>query len=431
MAQRKRRDGRRSRRIAPAVKARLHIDLIGARGDGVVIHDGGRIYVPYTAPGDVIDASITGERAAIEALVEESPHRVEAPCPHFGFCGGCALQHVSEEFYRGWKRRLVVDALAREGFEESIIAPLVVCAPDSRRRARFAVRKTAAGVIFGFNARSSDRIVDIEYCLVLDPALQKAMAGLRMLVAATPKRWRVFDMAVNLCDNGIDVSFVGGDTADDLSGPETMQLTEAAGAAGILRLSVDDAPLAVFQTPVTSFGGVQVAQPPGAFLQASREGETALVRIVTQAAGSAKRIADLFSGAGTFTLPLSQTAAMDAFDADAPAIAALDAAARKSTLSHPVTARVQNLFDRPLMTSELQSYDAVIFDPPRAGAKAQAAEIASSSVATVIGVSCNPASFARDAAILQAGGYALSQVTPVDQFVYAPHVELIGIFTKG
>lgn len=431
MAQRKRRNGRRSRRTAPAVKVRLHIDGIGARGDGVAVHDGTRIYVPYTAPGDVVDANVTGERAAIEALVEESPHRVDAPCPYFGVCGGCALQQVSKEFYRDWKRRLVVDALAREGFEESIIAPLVACAPDSRRRARFAVRKTAAGVIFGFNARSSDRIADIEHCLMLDPMLQKAMTGLRMLAAATPVRWRVFDMAANLCDNGIDVSFVSGDAADDLSGRETVQLTEVASDAGVLRLSVDDAPLAVFQTPVTSFGGVPVEQPPGAFLQASRDGEAALIRIVTQTATGARRIADLFSGVGTFALPLSKTAAVDAFDADAPAIAALDAAARKSALSHPVAARVQNLFDRPLMASELQSYDAVILDPPRAGAKAQAAEIASSSVTTVIGVSCNPASFARDAAILRAGGYALSQVTPVDQFVYAPHVELVGIFTKG
>ncbi|MAW81857.1 MAG: RNA methyltransferase [Parvularcula sp.] len=422
----------RSRRPAPAPlkKAEAGIVEIGARGDGVAIIDDRKVFVPCSAPGDLARIAYRGERGEIETLIEESPHRAPPPCAHFGECGGCALQHLTESFYRDWKRKLVTNALAREGFGEEIVAPLHACAPSSRRRAAFAARRTAAGLIFGFNERASSHIVAIRECLVLAPKLAEALPRLRTLAEAAPPLWRSFDLHVTLCNNGLDAAFIGGDVSDDLSGPQIMALTEAARDAGVVRLAADGAPVVMFEAPVVRFGDIPVEIPPGAFLQASVEGEAVLTDFVTRYAQGGKRIADLFSGCGTFSLPLAKSAAVDAFDSDAPAIAALDASARSAGLRHSVRAERRNLFERPLSAEELKSYDAVIFDPPRAGAKAQAEEIAQSPVPLVIGVSCNPASFARDASILRAGGYRLSQVLPVDQFVFSAHVELAGIFTK-
>jgi 23S rRNA (uracil1939-C5)-methyltransferase len=416
---------------APAKTAAARIGDIGARGDGVAVVGDARVFVPLTAPGDVATISYSGQRGEVEALIEPSPDRGEAICPYFGACGGCALQHLDTDYYRRWKRNLVVEALGREGFAEEIVAPLVSCPPASRRRATFAARKTAKGVVFGFNARRSATIVDIDRCPVLAPELEKALPALRALADAAPARWRAFDLAVTLCDNGVDASFAGGDAADDLTGAEIMALTDKARAGGVTRLTVEGAPVASFEAPVVRFAGVPVTLPPGGFLQASREGEAALTEFVVKNAEGAKRVADLFSGCGTFSLPLAKDAAVDAFDSDAPAIAALDAAARAAGFRHPLKAELRNLFERPLRAEELRKYDAVVFDPPRAGAEAQAAELARSEVAKIIGVSCSPASFARDAGALRAGGYRLSQVVPVDQFVFSPHVEIAGLFTKG
>lgn len=429
MAQQKRHK-RAKKAPPPARLAEARIDIVGARGDGVAAVDGARVYAPLTAPGDLVRLSYRGDRGEIDAMLEPSPHRATPVCDYYGQCGGCALQHLTTSFYREWKRKLVLDALAREGFGEDSVAPLVACPSASRRRATFAVRKAAQGAVFGFNERASARIVDISHCPVLAPALDKALPALRSLAAAALARWRSFDMSATLCDNGIDVVFTGGDAADDLSGADILRLTDAARGRGVIRISTDGAPIAMFETPVVRFGGVAVAPPPGGFLQASREGEMALTKFVIGHAKGAKRVADLFCGCGTFSLPLAAGSAVDAFDSDGAAVAALDAAARSGGLRHPVKTERRNLFDRPLSAEELKSYDAVVFDPPRAGARAQAEQLSQSRVPVVIGVSCNPASFARDAAMLRDGGYSLSHVVPVDQFVFSPHVELAGLFTK-
>lgn len=432
MAQRARHrsKARKSPPPPPAAEIVARIGEIGARGDGVALVEGGKVFAPFAAPGDLARITHRGERGEITEILEPGPDRRAPPCDLFGRCGGCALQHVTQEFYRDWKRRLVTDALAREGFEESLVAPLVACPPASRRRASFAIRKTAGGLVFGFNARGSAEIVDVRSCPVLAPGLGALLPALRGLAAATPARWRRFDMAVTLCDNGADVDFAGGDAADDLDGREIMALTDAARAGAILRVTVAGAPAAMFSAPVVRFGDNAVALPPGAFLQASAEGEAALAAFVTSAAAGAKRIADLFCGCGTFSLPLAANSAVDAFDADAAAIAALDAAARSAAQRHPLRAMRRNLFDRPLTADELKVYDAIVLDPPRAGARAQAEAIAASNAPLVIGVSCNPASFARDAAILRAGGYRLIEAVPIDQFVFTPHVELAALFRR-
>lgn len=416
------------RKAAPEKTAEVRIAAVGARGDGVAESGSGPVYVPYTAPGDLARVKLRGERGVLTELIEKSPLRTEPPCEYFGVCGGCALQHLETEFYRAWKRDLVVNALKREGFEETIVGALIACSPSSRRRAAFAVLHRKQGIVFGFNARRSSEIQNIAECRVLAPDLSSRMAGFRKLAAVIPNR--AFDMAVTLCDNGADIDVQCRD-AEFFRAHEIERLADVMRSEGFIRLTLNGEPVLEFEKPAVSFGGVPVAIPPGAFLQASREGEAALIGHVLKHIGAANRVADLFCGCGTFALPVSSQAQVDAFDADRDAVAALDAASRNARLKHPVAATARNLFDQPLMAEELKSYDAVIFDPPRAGAKAQAGELARSQVPLVIGVSCSPATFARDAAILREGGYALSQVTPVDQFVYSAHVELVGVFRRG
>ena len=416
------------RKPAPEKTAELRIAAIGARGDGVAEVGGASVYIPYTAPGDLARVKFRGERGALRELLEQSSHRAEPPCQYFGVCGGCALQHLQTKFYREWKRNLVVTALKREGFDDEIIGALVACPPSSRRRATFAVLRRKEDVVFGFNKRRSSALQDIDACTVMAPDLAGCTTGLRKLAAVIP--YRTFDMAVTLCDNGVDID-VKRDDAEFFRAHEIERIADVMRSEGFIRLTLNREPVLEFEKPTVSFGGLPVAIPPGAFLQASREGEAALIDYVLEHMDAASRIADLFCGCGTFALPLSARGQVDAFDSDRDAVAVLDAAARAARLKHPVAANVRNLFDQPLMAAELKPYDAVIFDPPRAGAKAQAEELARSQVPVVIGVSCNPSTFARDAAILRAGGYALSQVTPVDQFVYSAHVELVGVFRKG
>ena len=406
---------------------------IGARGDGIGFADGDAdqpVFIPYTVPDDVVDAELHGNRGRVVSIITEGDARAPAPCGHFGECGGCALQHVAPPFYKDWKHKLVVAALAREGFDERIVAPAIYCAPASRRRAAFAVKKTKDGVAFGFSRRQAHIIQDINECHILHPSLLEKLPALRRFSIATAGHFRNFMLMTTLCDNGVDVVISGDVDIDDLKGAAFAALSDAAREAGLLRVSVGDAPLVSFGEPQMSFGAMTIAPPPGGFLQASAEGEAALVKLVRGAAGHAVHIADLFCGAGTFTGPLNACGAVDGFDADTGAIGALDAAIRNGAHAHPVRAIRRNLFLSPLLAAELKPYDAIVFDPPRAGAEAQAREIAKSSAASVVGVSCNPKTFARDAAILREGGYVLQTVTPVDQFVYAAHVELVGVFAK-
>lgn len=416
----------------PAFRATARVEAIGAGGDGVAIVHGARVFVPLTAPGDLAMIDLRGDKGTLIELIEAGPVRVAAPCRHYGGCGGCSLQHVSREFHRRWKRQRVLDALAREGLAEAPVKETIETPVASRRRAVFAVKKLREGAAFGFNARRSSEIVGVEGCLILHPDLLQRLPALRTLAAKIDAG--EFDFSATLCDNGLDIA-IAAKAAKEPRGPELSALVAAARAAGAVRLSLNGEILALLAPPVVAFDGVAVTPPPGGFLQASREGEAALIALVKDASAGAKKIADLFSGCGTFALPLARNATVLAVDSDRASIAALAKAAAAAQGAgfkiSPVKAETRDLFERPMTAKELKGFDAVIFDPPRAGAAAQAAEIAASDVETVVGVSCNPTTFARDAAILTAGGYALSQATPVDQFVYSPHVELVGVFTRG
>jgi 23S rRNA (uracil1939-C5)-methyltransferase len=415
----------------PARRARLAIAEIGAQGDGVGYDGAAPVFVPLTAPGDIVEAEIRGERGRLVELVEESPHRCAPPCPHYGRCGGCALQHVREDYYRAWKRERIVSALERAGLGAALVGELVSTPAASRRRATFAAQRTGQGVVLGFNERRSERIADIGGCLILHPDLLARLPTLKALSSSLPAAR--FDLAVTLCRNGLDVD-VEAAALEEPRGTAFAALCAAAKTAGCTRLSFNGAPLVTFDPPRIEFDGVAVTPPPGAFLQASKEGEEALIALVKQAAGGARRICDLFAGCGSFALPLARRASVVAIDSDAAAIAALASAAadaqRAGLEINPPRSEVRNLFERPLTAAELRDFDAVVFDPPRAGARAQAEALAGSAVPVAIGVSCNPATFARDAAILAAGGYRLEKVSAVDQFVYSAHVELVGVFRR-
>ncbi|GAB4528393.1 MAG: class I SAM-dependent RNA methyltransferase [Amphiplicatus sp.] len=420
---------KRTRRVAPARVAELVIDHLGARGDGMATAEGRSVFVPYTLPGERVRARIAGERGAIEEILTPSPHRVAAPCRHFGDCGGCALQHAARSFYLGWKRRRVLEVLERAGLKDAPVGETVAIPAPTRRRATFAVRRKGEDVLLGFNARASDRIVGLEACEVLRPDLLAALPGLRKLCASLPADWRVFDMAVTLTENGLDTDLRPARRAGEPKGTELLALRDAMEAARIARLAMNGETLLTLAPPVVRFAGVPVSPPPGGFLQASAEGEAALARLVLAAAAGARKALDLFCGVGAFAFPLSRTASVHAVDADRAAVAALKVAAAHAPY-RPVTAEARDLFERPLAGDELDGFDFVVLDPPRAGAKAQAEALAAARVPCIAAVSCNPSTFARDAAILVAGGYRLKTATPVDQFVYSAHVELVGVFER-
>lgn len=419
------------RRTAQApVVIELQIDSIGAQGDGVGVVDGAAVFVPYTAPGDVVLVERSGPRATLREIVTRGPARRAPICPLFGRCGGCALQHLGDGAYADFKRGLAVEAARRAGADPQIVAPLLRCPPASRRRATFSVKRAGANFIFGYNERSSARIVDVGQCPVLDPALATALGGLREIAALIAAVAPVFDIAATLCNNGVDIDIQGAVSADDIDPPTFAALAETMRAGVAARLSFNAEPLLTIIEPQVTFGALTVTPPPGGFLQASRAGETQLAALVETGLDSAAHVADLFSGCGAFAGRLAARSKVDAFDADGPAIEALSSAADHAGFSGRLRAVRRNLFSDPLPARELKSYDGVVFDPPRAGAKAQAQMLAASAVPRIVAVSCNPASFSRDAAALIAGGYTLSRLTPVDQFVYAAHLELVGVFEK-
>ncbi len=410
------------------------INEIGAKGDGLAVHDGKPIFVAKTAPGDVVEAVLGGDRASVQKILTPSPERAEPPCPYFAKCGGCSLQHVTPEFYRGWKIAKVQSALERAGIKVKKFETPVFLPAATRRRTSLTARRAGGVVLLGYNEARSHNILNINTCLILEPALDAKIQKLRPFLARLLPEKNPIDITLQYIDGATDMVLTG---SLQSGGRFTLEQDEAFGemmvALGLARLSwrvKDFAPIETILSRVPfvkKFGAVKVALPPAAFLQASIEGEEALVEIILDNTAGAQKILDLFSGCGTFTGHLLQTGAnVTAIDGDKSAIDAL-AAAR-----HPkLTATRRDLFKNPLGERELEEFDTVIFDPPRAGAKEQAEKLAYAEVRSIIGVSCNPASFARDAAALQEGGYTLQSLTLVDQFVYSAHVEMAGLFTKA
>jgi 23S rRNA (uracil1939-C5)-methyltransferase len=410
----------------------LTIDEIGAKGDGVALHDGAPVYVPKTAPGDVIEAVIKGERGTLRKIVTRSPHRTHPVCAYFDKCGGCSLQHVTPDFYREWKIAKVKTALARAGVEPNVWNEPVFLEASTRRRTTMTMLRIRNDIILGYNEGRSHNVLDIQRCLVLDPALEDKMQALRPYLPRLLGEAKTCDVTLQYAGGAFDMVLTGRlQKRGRFSFEQDEALGEIAEKLDIARISYrekDFRPpeIILARKPVVkTFGALSVALPPGTFLQASEAGEQALTNIVMEYAQSGTKFLDLFSGCGTFSGPLLALGPVSSIDGDAPAINAL------AQTKHPgLTPVRRDLFKNPLKETELAPFDTIIFDPPRAGAAAQAPFLASSESRRIIGVSCNPASFARDAKTLTDGGYTLASLTVVDQFVWSAHVEIAGLFVK-
>ncbi|MHA3980001.1 class I SAM-dependent RNA methyltransferase [Halovulum sp. GXIMD14794] len=392
------------------------IERLGREGDGIAA-DG---FYPFTLPGERI---VPG---APPKVVTPSPDRIAPVCPHFGGCGGCALQHASDDFLARWKVETIERALAARGLGAKM-RPIVTSPPRSRRRATFSARRTKKGVQVGFHGRASDRIEDIRECHLVRPGMLGLFPAIGQMAKMGASRKGALRVQVTESASGWDVAVEGGKEPDVAlrSG-----LAALSAEAGIARLSWGDEIVALHRPPAQAMGRAQVVPPPGAFLQATAEGEAALVRAVREAVGGAKRIADLFAGCGTFALPLAEGAEVHAVEGEAAMTKALDAGWRQAAGLKTVTTEARDLFRRPLEPLELRKFDAVVIDPPRAGAEAQTARLAEAKVPVIAAVSCNPATFARDAAVLVQAGYRLDWVQPVDQFRWSGHMELVARFSR-
>jgi 23S rRNA (uracil1939-C5)-methyltransferase len=413
------------------------IESIGARGDGRAKLGAARVFVPLTMPGDRLYVRIVGRRgdALVGAPVEwlaQAP-RAEPPCRHFGACGGCQLQHLPAAQYRAWKREQVEISLTRQGLDGIRVEPLVDGPPGGRRRARFAFERHGASVRLGFHERSGRRIVDVGVCPVSAPDLVTLLPALRALLARLDLASGGGELQITATANGIDLEIIGA--------PPSLADREAvaafADAEDLARVSwcPDDAtepePVVQRRVPATAFGQVKVESPPGAFLQATEAAEAAIRHAVARALGGVGRVADLFAGCGTLSLPLAAAGrAVHAVERDTAMLMALEHAARHAGLAGRITTARRDLQRAPLTGAELDRFDALVVDPPRAGARPQAAALAASRVARLAMVSCNPATFARDARILIDGGYRCLWVQPIDAFLWSSRIELVGAFVR-
>jgi len=404
---------------------RLAIASMGHRGDGIAEARDPAVYVPYTLPGETVEVeAVPGhpDRRRLLAVKLPSPERIAPICPHFGTCGGCAVQHWSFASYRAWKRGLVIEALAQAGLNPPV-GDLIDAHGEGRRRAVFHARSRGRDILeVGFAAYRSHRIVDIDRCPVLSPALDGAIDAAWDLAETVKHKGKPLDIQVTATEVGLDVDLRGSGPLP----PEAMsRLARAADAHRLARLTRHGELVAQRAVPVVRVGKAVVPLPPRAFLQATAEGEASLARLVCAHVAEARNIADLFCGIGSFALRLAERARVTAADSDAGAVAALGAAAKATPGLKPVATERRDLYRRPFAEPELEPFDAVVFDPPRQGALAQAQKLARSDVPVVVAVSCNAATFARDVRVLVGGGYRLEAVTPIDQFRYTPHVEIV------
>lgn len=393
------------------------IERIAARGDGV------------TADGRHVAGGVPGDRLAADGTLMPGPNRAQPVCRHFGKCGGCQLQHVSEDALAAFVRDRVAGALTAQQVGAGEIETAWLSPAFSRRRAALTALKTGRQVALGFNAAQSNQIVDMRECALLLPELFALVAPIRALLSDIAPQRRPVKVKLQRLDQGVEL-ILEGVRAEGLDA--AMALQEFAGTHALARLAIDqgDGLETVWQPepPTMRFGGVVVEVPPFAFLQPTAAGEAALVDAVSDAVGDAAAVADLFAGVGTFALSLCAGRKVFAAEGARDAILALKGAANRARAL--VAAEHRDLFRRPLVPAELDRFDAVILDPPRAGAEEQVRQLAQSATPTIAYVSCNPASFARDAKILVAGGYRLDRVRPVGQFRWSTHVELAARFSR-
>jgi 23S rRNA (uracil1939-C5)-methyltransferase len=409
-----------------AVAIEVEIDRLGAQGDGIAETPDGPLFVPFALPGERvrIEVDADGKHATLVDVLARSPDRVDPVCPHFGICGGCRLQHLATDAYLTWKRALVVQALKSRGLDAEV-EPARTVPLGSRRRATLSLARDAQGLVLGYRRARSHDLIDIDVCLILSPAIVSRLPRLKAVLAPLLGNTREARVGVTETGTGLDIVVHG------VQPKETalIKLAAEAGKLGVARVTIGGDSL-ILAAPSVRLGLAQVKPPPDAFLQAVPQAEAVMSELVLAGIGNAKRVADLFSGLGTFTLPLAESCAVDSYESDEAALAALAEAARHTPKLKPVRTIARDLFRMPLGPQELKPYDAVVFDPPRAGAAAQTEQLAKSKVKRLVAVSCNPGTLARDLRLLVDGGYRITRVVPVDQFLFAGHVEAVVHLTR-
>jgi 23S rRNA (uracil1939-C5)-methyltransferase len=418
------------------------IKALGAKGDGVAEAQGGAIFVPFAAPGDLVKLRLSKSkdgtrRGKILSITEPGPDRHLAACKHFTQCGGCSVQQLSPMAYQAWKRDIVCQAFERQNLDISVVADLIAGSPGSRRRARFSARRLAGGTILGFFEMGSHRIVDLNECPVLHSDIISIVPPLRELLDGLLDIRGTAEIAVTRADTGLDITLLmTGET--DLTVREN--LAKFAETNDVARISwkplqskagESAEPIVARRAVAMIFGDVQTEIPPDAFIQSTSWGEQTLREYVVAAVNGAPKVVELFAGCGAFTLPIIQSGShVIAIDMAQDHLEALSHAARSNGLGERLNVEARNLDRRPLAGPELDDVDVVVLDPPRAGASAQAGLLAQSPIPVVVYVSCNPQSFARDARKLIDGGYRLETVVPIDQFLWSPHIELVSVFKR-
>ncbi len=407
------------------------ITRLGAKGHGIAHGPNGPIFVPHALPGETVAIALNGNQGTMISASAASPDRIAPPCRHFDpdrdACGGCVLQHVADAPYRAFKRELVVDALKAKGLDGPV-ERLISCTAGQRRRVVFSARMTEKGLLMGFNRAETNHIISIEECPIASPGIVTRLPAIRLVAATLASGSETFRLTVTETLSGLDLAAEG---SKPLAEKQRRQVIEAMLAAkGFARISVNGEVLVEPQKPVIDFGGVLVSPPPGAFMQATKEAEDAMAELVLSHIGKAKRVLDLFAGSGTFALRLAKKARVHAVEGEEKPLKALDHAARNTQGLKPVTIEKRDLFRRPLTAQELKVFDAVVFDPPRAGAEAQVTELARSGIRKVAAVSCNPLTLARDLRVLVDSGYAVRSVTPIDQFLWSTHVEVVALLER-
>jgi 23S rRNA (uracil1939-C5)-methyltransferase len=411
----------------------VKIQAVGAEGDGIAKSTDGAVFVPFTLPGEEVAIARVKNQGTVMSWSTTSPDRVTPHCRHFGpegdggACGGCSLQHWADQPYQDFKRNLVIEALRAKSIETHV-APLVTCLPGERRRVTMSARLTDKGVLLGYMQASSHHVVPVEECPIALPGLIARLPMVRRLASALGSGSEPFRVTIQMTLTGLDINFTDLKKVDAKKRQAAVDIVLK--EKGVARVSIATEILIEPHKPMIDVGGVPVILPGGAFLQATVRAEQAMADVVAGHIGKAKRVADLFAGIGTFALRLARTTAVHAVEFDAPALASLDYAARNTQGLKPVSVERRDLFRRPLQPMDLKQIDAVVFDPPRAGAEAQSHELARSKINRIAAVSCNPLTFARDISILIAGGYKLKSVTPIDQFLWSSHVEAVGLLER-
>ncbi len=420
----------------------LTVQSLGPKGDGISLGERGRIFVERAVPGDYLKGKIQKDndginRAEITEILTPSPYRQKPPCVHYDHCGNCTVQHVTNNFYREWKLELVRDAFRKQGLRPRQWMPAVFLGNHNRRRATFTARKQGNKYVMGYFRRRSDQVTDIESCLIAEPKLLDLRNEIKPFLSSIVSGFESSDIFLQIVGDAVDMVIsgpIGRKGVPDMFVKQAMEtLLQRSSITRISWRSYEDDSvelLAKKGNVIASFGSLNVSLPPAAFMQPTVEGEKTLVNAVLAALPTKgkKQFADLFSGSGTFSGPMLSQGSVDAYEWIPPVVTSLSKAANSKKL--PLRVFRRDLFQRPLRRDEINKYDAVVFDPPRAGCAEQAENMAASNCGTLIGVSCNPATFARDAAILCDGGYWLQSLQVVDQFMWSHHVEVVGVFTK-